>query len=620
MIRLLTTAFLMMAPLAMAQTRGRFVASADGDPIVGHYLVTLADDSVEVGLAAEELAKTYGGTLEPYSAERDRRFAVAMLPSRARLMSEDGRVTAVVEQPRRQRAAAPVAGPTRVDLPEPAAATTAGRLVPHTTSTQTSERTLTYDGAGNIKGFGNDEYRYDTAQRLVKATVRDITGSYSYDGFGNRKAATGETNCAGQSTCAPTVTVDSATNHLTTSGITSDAVTYDAAGNVEAASGGIYTYDGTGMMTRAKVDADDRQFIYTADDERIAVRQGQSWTWTVRGLDNKVLREFTSLEPNGSPGQPTTARAWKKDYIWRDGMLLATKDGSATLHFHLDHLGTPLLITDANGAKVGEHAYYPFGAEINVTPHESPEEAMKFTGHERDTVAGDGHTLDDMHARYYSPTMGRFLSVDRHPGDPRRPQSWNRYVYASNNPIVRIDLDGNADFYVTTTFSHGEFHDDRVTDYLSYNATNFDISNGSATPKNFQKGLSDPDGVSIYFGHSNTADSLLFNKAGFVPFSNFSNRNAVTCISACNSSAIIKDAKVGPGQALLGVTSNLKAGFVKAGDLSYVSTQLIAGLKAGKTVGQIVDGLNKYFGDRAKKDPNYKVQVTINGDRDIVVK
>jgi hypothetical protein len=30
--------------------------------------------------------------------------------------------------------------------------------------------------------------------------------------------------------------------------------------------------------------------------------------------------------------------------------------------------------------------------------------------------------------------------------------------------------------------------------------------------------------------------------------------------------------------------------------------------------------LNKYFGDRAKKDPNYKVQVTINGDRDIVVK
>ena len=59
---------------------------------------------------------------------------------------------------------------------------------------------------------------------------------------------------------------------------------------------------------------------------------------------------------------------------------------------------------------------------------------------------------------------------------------------------------------------------------------------------------------------------------------------------------------------------------MKAGDLSYISTQLITGLKAGKTVGQIVDGLNKYYAERAKKDPNYKVQLTIKGDRNIVVK
>jgi len=59
---------------------------------------------------------------------------------------------------------------------------------------------------------------------------------------------------------------------------------------------------------------------------------------------------------------------------------------------------------------------------------------------------------------------------------------------------------------------------------------------------------------------------------------------------------------------------------VKAGDLSYVSTQLIAGLKAGKTVGQIVNELNKFYADRGKKDPSYRVHLSIKGDRDIVVK
>jgi hypothetical protein len=144
------------------------------------------------------------------------------------------------------------------------------------------------------------------------------------------------------------------------------------------------------MMTQATVGSDDRQFVYTADDERIAVRRGQSWTWTVRGLDNKVLREFMSSEPNNSPGVPTAGGQWIKDYIWRDGLLLVSIDATGTYHYYLDHLGTPRLITNASGVKVAEHAYYPFGSEISLTPHESNEEAMKFTGHERDTVAGDG--------------------------------------------------------------------------------------------------------------------------------------------------------------------------------------------------------------------------------------
>jgi uncharacterized protein RhaS with RHS repeats len=156
----------------------------------------------------------------------------------------------------------------------------------------------------------------------------------------------------------------------------------------------IYTYDGTEMMNESTVGTDIRDYIYTADDERIAVKRGSSWTWSVRDLNKKVLREFASVE-NGA-NFAMTGRAWTKDYVWRDGLLLATTTPTTTRHYHLDHLGTPRLITDANAVKVAEHAYCPFGAEINLSPHENPEEEMKFTGHERDIVAGDGHTLDYM--------------------------------------------------------------------------------------------------------------------------------------------------------------------------------------------------------------------------------
>ncbi|BCW94308.1 MAG: hypothetical protein KatS3mg007_2202 [Thermoanaerobaculum sp.] len=64
---------------------------------------------------------------------------------------------------------------------------------------------------------------------------------------------------------------------------------------------------------------------------------------------------------------------------------------------------------------------------------------MRFAGHERDLVSG----LDMMHARYYAPWGGRFLSVD--PGrdyDFKSPQSFNLYAYVRNNPASATDPNG----------------------------------------------------------------------------------------------------------------------------------------------------------------------------------
>jgi len=47
-----------------------------------------------------------------------------------------------------------------------------------------------------------------------------------------------------------------------------------------------------------------------------------------------------------------------------------------------------------------------------------------------------------MHARYYSPHLGRFMSVDPAGGNEFSPQSWNRYTYALSNPMRLVDPDG----------------------------------------------------------------------------------------------------------------------------------------------------------------------------------
>src|SRR5262249_31164294 len=139
----------------------------------------------------------------------------------------------------------------------------------------------------------------------------------------------------------------------------------------------------------------------------------------------------------------STTWTWTRDHVYREGLLLATVSPSGREQFHVDHLGTARLVTDGSGVQRGVHAYYPFGDELDLTAKENPWERLKFTGHERDEPSGVA-PVDYMHARYFAPVQGRFLSPDPVLGNPRRPQSWNRYSYVLNNPINNTDPSGRC--------------------------------------------------------------------------------------------------------------------------------------------------------------------------------
>lgn len=104
---------------------------------------------------------------------------------------------------------------------------------------------------------------------------------------------------------------------------------------------------------------------------------------------------------------------------------------------HLDHLGTPRVITDPNGNVISKHKYLPFGEELSAPASTNTHE---FTGHERDKETG----LDYMLGRHFSPLSSRFMSPDPLAATiVECPQSWNRYAYVQNKPMNFIDPTGH---------------------------------------------------------------------------------------------------------------------------------------------------------------------------------
>ncbi len=291
-----------------------------------------------------------------------------------------------------------------------------------------------YDGAGNIVEMGDSWFRYDGVSRLVNAHVSTsptatgslVSQSYEFDGFGNIQEILGSPGRA-----TPT---SPDTNRL-------ESGVYDNRGNLTNWLSTSYRYDALGSMWRTTAGSQDWVYLYNADGERVLAKRlgGDTYhRWSLRDTAGQVLRDY--LEG----GNPVT---WvvEKDYLYRGDKLLASETPTAVTEYHLDHLGTPRALSK-NGGSLTFHTYYPFGEEAGLS---LDTERMKFTGHERDL--GDPNStsddLDYMHARFCSPVLGRFLSVDpsHESRKPSFPQTWNRFSYARDNPINRYDPDGRAD-------------------------------------------------------------------------------------------------------------------------------------------------------------------------------
>jgi RHS repeat-associated protein len=294
----------------------------------------------------------------------------------------------------------------------------------------------TYDNVGNRKTMttleGTHSYNYDNIYQIKDVDYPsaypfpDIY--YDYDSVGNRTQLSGGT-----------IESYSSNNLNQYTYVNSNPYSYDGNGNLtsviaspsgEAIS---YTYDYENRLTHAVIASPQGEAIYNYDP--LGRRIKKSIVSSPQSIVNYVYDGDQIIAEYDGSGVLT------KKYIYGPGIdeILSTIDYglSTTYYYHSDGLGSVTDITDSSGALIEKYSYDIYGNAIikdasgNVLSQSAIGNRYMFTGREYDQETG----LYYYRARYYDPSIGRFLQTD-----PIGYQGGiNLYNYVGNSPVNWID-------------------------------------------------------------------------------------------------------------------------------------------------------------------------------------
>lgn len=289
----------------------------------------------------------------------------------------------------------------------------------------------------------SETYVYDWLDRISSSTGPWVTQGYGYDSAGNRLTLTAGSTTTFYKYGAYNKLCESSTSDSNSCATPpSSSVTryyYDSSGNIidRVTNGNTsYTFDIDNRLVQACIGSpctSSNRYIFEYDGLGNRVRESgpsgsQTYTNTFVGSGDQMLY-FKSVV-----GATTT----KTVYLYAGALLIATASGSTYSYFHEDHLGSVRMVTKpGSGGKVTvvfSTNYQPFGAQYGAS---GTDPSVKYTGQWSETAG-----LYWNHARYYDPTLGRFVSADPLLGSLSMPQTQDRYSYAANNPLRNIDPSG----------------------------------------------------------------------------------------------------------------------------------------------------------------------------------
>jgi len=275
-------------------------------------------------------------------------------------------------------------------------------------------------------------FQMDGLYRLTRATSPATYGTldYRYDALGNLTFKEG-------------VTFNYGNGHPHQASSTSSGLTfqYDAGGNLtqiqDTASGVVktYAYDLDGRLSYVKeaqngTTTKESWYTYDPTGGRVKRIDAQGGTSTTTILIGDLYEASLS------------GRNAKYLYLGDHRVAVLTNTVEGIGYFVGDRVGSLSAVTDGYGYVLSRVDYKPYG-EVTSIQGSDYSSRFLFAGSRSEAATG----LDDFGARFYSPSLGRFLSVDPLLGNPLDPRGLNPYAYALGNPVGYADVGGYINWH-----------------------------------------------------------------------------------------------------------------------------------------------------------------------------
>ena len=320
-------------------------------------------------------------------------------------------------------------------------------------------------------------YDYDGLKRLTRESISNgktaDTYSYEYDDYGNRSKMVANGSEEYETVYDYTVngkytallqkeikTVEETSNATISDGLAispTDLITSTAADAKTEETA--YSYDANGNQITKTAESKTETNTYDGLNQLIGFTDGEttaSYKYNADGLrtsktvDGKTINHI--WDGNKQIVVDMDDSDWYSAEVYVRGTNLLAKfskqSGNVKTNYQYytqNAHGDVVNLTDAQGAITKSYKYDAFGVEQNIDDADS--NVFRYCGEYYDSESGTIY----LRARYYDPTIGRFISRDSVTGENTDPLSLNLYTYCHNNPIIGTDPSGHIPRWLKNT-------------------------------------------------------------------------------------------------------------------------------------------------------------------------